>query len=155
MTHLYFGNFKYLYQFITKRILRGIKNYNMRKIVKITAALTSVLFFAAISGLPVSAQSSQKTDSNKKAISPEVLAIVQKSCVKCHINEGMGGLKLSEWDSYTPAKQAAKAKAMCDKVSDKIMPPKRFIENNPGAAPTDADIKTICDWSASLQPAKK
>jgi cytochrome c553 len=127
----------------------------MRKILKMTAALASVLFFAAMSGVPVSAQSTLKTDGNKKSIPSQVMTIAQKSCAKCHIDGGMGGLKLTEWDSYTPGKQAAKAKAMCDKVSGKIMPPKRFIENNPGAAPTDDDIKILCAWSASLQPARK
>ena len=127
----------------------------MKRIIKITAALTSVLIFAAMAGMPVSAQSLQKTTGDKKPIPSEVMKIAQKSCAKCHIDGGMGGLKFTEWDSYTPEKQAAKAKAMCNAVSDKIMPPKNFLKKNPDLAPTDADKKTICDWSASLQPVKK
>ena len=127
----------------------------MRKIIKMTAALMSVLYFTAMAGIPVSAQAAQKSASDKKPIPSEVMKIAQKSCAKCHIDGGMGGLKFTEWDSYTPEKQAAKAKAMCNKVTGKIMPPKNFIKKNPEAAPTDTDIKTICDWSASLQPAKK
>jgi cytochrome c553 len=135
--------------------LKNEKYRIMKKIIKITAALTSVLIFAAMAGMPVSAQSLQKTAGDKKPIPSEVMKIAQKSCTKCHIDGGMGGLKFTEWDSYTQEKQAAKAKAMCAKVSGKIMPPKNFVKKNPGAAPTDADIKTICDWSASLQPVKK
>jgi hypothetical protein len=127
----------------------------MKKIIKITAVITSVLVFAAMAVVPVSAQSSKKTTSDKKPLPPEVMTIAQKSCAKCHIDGGIGGLKFTEWDSYTVQKQTAKSKAICNAVSGKIMPPKRFLENNPGAAPTDADIKIICDWSASLQPAKK
>ena len=71
----------------------------MKRIIKITAALTSVLFFAAMSGIPVLAQSSQKTSSDKKPIPSEVMKIVQKSCTKCHIEGGMGGMKFTEWDN--------------------------------------------------------
>jgi len=126
----------------------------MKKIIKITAALTSVLIFAAMAGMPVSAQSLQKTAGDKKPIPSEVMKIAQKSCTKCHIDGSMGGLKFTEWDSYTVQKQTTKSKAICNAVSDKIMPPKNFLKKNPELAPTDADIKTICDWSASLQPAK-
>ncbi len=148
-------DFRYLYRVIYKRHLLRIKNLVMKKIIRITAATTSVLFFAAMTGIPVLAQSSQKTTGDKKPLPSEVMKIAQKSCVKCHIDGGMGGLKFTEWDNYTPEKQTAKAKAMCNAVSDKIMPPKNFLKKNPEAAPTDADIKTICDWSASLQPAQK
>jgi len=127
----------------------------MKKIIRITAATTSVLFFAAMTGIPASAQSIQNTSGDKKPIPSDVMKIAQKSCVKCHIDGGMGGLKFTEWDSYTAQKQTTKSKAIYDAVSGKVMPPKRFLENNPGAALTEADIKTICDWSASLQPAKK
>jgi cytochrome c553 len=127
----------------------------MKKITKITAALTSVLFFAAMTGMPLSAQAVQNAENGKKPLPPEVLKVAQKSCAKCHIDGSMGGLKFTEWDSYTAQKQTAKSKAICDAVSGKIMPPKRFLGNNPGAALTEADIKTLCDWSASLQPAKK
>jgi len=127
----------------------------MKKIIKIIASITSLLVFAAMAVVPVSAQSLQKTGVDKKPLPPEVMKIAQKSCAKCHIDGGMGGLKFTEWDSYTLQKQTAKSKAMCKAVSDKIMPPKNFLKKNPEAAPTDADIKTICDWSASPQPANK
>jgi cytochrome c553 len=127
----------------------------MKKITKMTAVVTSVLFFTAMTVIPVSAQSSQKISGDKKPLPSDVMNIAQKSCAKCHINGAMGGLKFTEWDSYTVQKQTAKSKAICNAVSGKIMPPKRFLDNNPGAALTEADIKTICDWSASLQPAKK
>jgi mono/diheme cytochrome c family protein len=127
----------------------------MKKIIKMTATLTGVIFFAAMVGMPVSAQAVQKTTDNKKDMPADVMKIVQKSCVKCHIDEGMGGLKFTDWRNYSPEKQAAKSNAICNKVTGKVMPPKRFIKSNPDAAPTQADIRTICDWSASLQPAKK
>ncbi|MGD0340413.1 MAG: heme-binding domain-containing protein [Bacteroidales bacterium] len=127
----------------------------MKKITKMTDTLIGVLFFTAMAGMPVSAQASQKASGDSKAISPEVMKITERSCAKCHINSGMGGLNMSEWDKYTPEKKTAKAKAMCDAVSGRKMPPKNYITNNPGAAITGADIKTICDWAASLQPARK
>ena len=96
----------------------------MKKIIKITAVITSVLVFAAMAVVPVSAQSSKKTTSDKKPLPPEVMTIAQKSCAKCHIDGGIGGLKFTEWDSYTVQKQTAKSKAICNAVSGKIMPPK-------------------------------
>jgi hypothetical protein len=127
----------------------------MKKIIRFTALTTSVLFFVAMTGIPVSAQLSQNTTGDKKPLSSDMMKIAQKSCAKCHIDGAMGGIKFTEWDNYTLEKQTAKSKAICKAVSDKIMPPKNFLKKNPEAAPTDADIKTICDWSASLQPAKK
>jgi len=134
--------------------LEFLKCRIMKKITKMTALVTSVLFFTAMTVIPVSAQSSQKTTSDKKPLPSDVMKIAQKSCTKCHIDGSMGGLKFTEWDSYTVQKQTTKSKAICNAVSDKIMPPKNFLKKNPELAPTDADIKTICDWSASLQPAK-
>jgi hypothetical protein len=64
-------------------------------------------------------------------------------------------LNLSAWDKYTPEKQASKAKAMCKKVTKNKMPPKSYRKNNPDAVLAEEDIKTICNWSASLQVNKK
>lgn len=131
----------------------------MRKITKITAVLTGTLFFAAMTSLPVSAQSSQKPSDEKKVLPQEVMKVVEKSCAKCHMDQSLkmapGGLNFAEWDKYAPEKQAAKAKAVCNAASNSVMPPKNFIKNNPTTAPTQDDIKTLCTWSASFQPDKK
>ena len=105
------------------------------------------------------AQPLSKAGDGKNPIPAVVVKIADKSCVKCHSEPGdfmaLGHLNLSQWDKYSPEKQAAKAKSMCNMVSKDKMPPKKFRENHPDGVPTTEEIKTICDWAESLQIAKK
>jgi hypothetical protein len=106
-----------------------------------------------------SSQPSQKGGPEGKPIPANVVKIAERSCLKCHANGGnemaMMHVNLSDWDKYSPEKQAKKAKLMCKMVSKGKMPPKGFREDNPGAAPTKDEAKVICDWSASIQMPKK
>jgi len=52
-------------------------------------------------------------------------------------------------------KQVEKAAAMCKMVIKGKMPPKSFKKEHPNAAPTPEEVKMICDWSQSIQPAPK
>jgi hypothetical protein len=100
-----------------------------------------------------SSWSPRKDGPAKKPISSEVMKIAERSCVKCHTVGGdkmaMMHLNLSNWDKYSPKKQAKKAKAMCEMVSKGKMPPEGFKGKNPGAAPTKDEVKIICDWATS------
>jgi hypothetical protein len=109
-----------------------------------------------------SAQSSkppQKEGPVSKPIAPGVMKIAERSCVKCHTEGGNGmalmHFNLSNWDKFSPEKQAGKAKDMCKMVSKGKMPPKSFREKNPGAAPTEDETKIICDWATSIKVGKK
>jgi cytochrome c5 len=93
-----------------------------------------------------------KTDS--VAVPPAVHKIMVTSCLACH---GVGGkgmalshVKMSEWSSYSPEKQASKAEDMCKQVTKGKMPPKGFLKDHPEAQLTKEQIATICDWSESL-----
>jgi hypothetical protein len=55
-----------------------------------------------------------------------------------------------KWATYKPEKQADKAKAMCKMVTKAAMPPKSFRNNNPDKVPTEASVRIICNWAASL-----
>lgn len=127
----------------------------MKKLLLFVAAIAGVLSFTAIISSPVSAQSAQ----NKKPIPDDVLMIAKKSCINCHAEPGqklaLSYVNLSKWDNYTTEKQAAKSAAMCKMITKGKMPPKEFKKKNPGFVLTKNEIKTICDWSASLQVAKK
>ncbi len=131
----------------------------MKRIIKISATLYGIVFLAAMTAIPVSAQSMEKGTAGQKAIPPEVMKVMNKSCAKCHLNNEMkmtpGGFNLAAWDKYSAEKQADRARAMCIAISDKSMPPKNFLNNNPGATPTADDIKTVCSWSGLSQAAKK
>jgi hypothetical protein len=105
------------------------------------------------------AQSSTKKGIVSKPISPSVMKIAERSCLKCHTEPGNGmalaHLNLSNWDKFSMEKQADKAKDMCKMVSKDKMPPKSFREKNPDGIPTQKEVKTICDWAQSIQIIKK
>ncbi len=128
----------------------------MKKLLSIAFAAVSVLFFTTLIISPVSAQ---KGNGGGKPIPDDVMKIAEKSCVKCHTLPGNGmalaHVNLSNWDKYSPEKQATKAKAMCNMVTKDRMPPKRFRKNNPDGVPTNAEIKTIYKWAQSLQSTEK
>jgi hypothetical protein len=127
----------------------------MKRFNKVTAILTTIMFITSLSAMPLRAQSVQKPGGDQKPIPADVMKIIQKSCSKCHIDEAMGGLRFSEWDTYTTAKQASKAGAVYKVLTDKIMPPKKFVNKNPDLAPSDADKKLVCDWAATFKAAGK
>ena len=87
------------------------------------------------------------------------MQIAERSCVKCHTEGGNGmalmHLNLSNWDKFSMEKQADQAKDMCGMVSKEKMPPKSFKKDHPNAAPTADEVKMICEWSQSIQPAPK
>ena len=131
----------------------------MKKAIIITFAVLGIVFLTSMIINHSSAQSSQKTGIVSKPISPAVMKIADRSCVKCHTEGGNGmalmHLNLSNWDKFSMEKQADQAKDMCNMVSKGKMPPKSFREKNPGAAPTKDEAKIICDWSKSIQIIKK
>jgi hypothetical protein len=128
----------------------------MKKLVFTAIAGAIVVFFIAMIIQPLSAQ---KGGQMGKPIPADVLKIAEKSCVKCHSEPGSGmalmHLNLSNWDKYSPEKQAAKAEAMCKMVTKEKMPPRKFKESHPDGIPSKEEIKIICDWAQSIKVAKK
>jgi hypothetical protein len=131
----------------------------MKKILKTTAMIACALIFMALFTNTVNAQTEQKPSSTLTVIPADVMKVVEKSCIKCHMEPGnnmaLSRVNLSKWDKYEPAKQASKAASMCKEITKGKMPPKGFRNDHPDAVPTDADKKVICDWSQTLQPAGK
>ena len=131
----------------------------MKKAISITFAVLGIVFLTSMIMNHSSAQSSQKDGIVSKPISPAVMKIAERSCVKCHTEGGNGmalmHLNLSNWDKFSLEKQADKAKDMCKMVSKNKMPPKSFREKNPGAARSKDEVKIICDWATSIQIVKK
>ena len=134
----------------------------MKKAISITFSILGIVFLTSMIMNHSSAEASlpsQKDGTVSKPISSGVMKIAERSCVKCHTEGGNGmalmHLNLSNWDKFSPEKQADKAKDMCKMVSKGKMPPKGFKEKNPGAAPTKDEAKIICDWATSIQIVKK
>jgi len=129
----------------------------MKKIINVSVGL--VLFLSILSVYPVSAQSAKQGKEAGKPIPADVTKIVEKSCGSCHSEPGnfmaLPHVNFTKWDTYSPEKQAAKAKAICDEITNAQMPPKKFRKNHPDSIPTSAEIKAICDWAQSLQVVAK
>lgn len=126
----------------------------MKKLIRIAISSMSVLLMAALSMNTVSARTAAG-----KPLPADVMKIVKKSCMSCHADKGnlkaRTKMNLSKWGNYSTEKQAEKAKGMCSELKKDKMPPKKYREKHPEDVPTQAEVKTICDWSASLQPAVK
>ncbi len=92
------------------------------------------------------------------AIPPAVHQIMTNSCFACHGEGGkamaLSHVKMSEWSSYSPEKQASKADDMCKMVTRGKMPPKGFLKDHPEAVLTQEQITTLCNWSADLNKGK-
>lgn len=134
----------------------------MKNAIGVSFAVLGIVFLTSMIMNHSSAQtlqSSGKDGTAGKAIPSSVMKIAERSCVKCHTEGGNGvammHLNLSDWDKFSPKKQADKAKGMCKMVSKGLMPPKGFNEKNPGAVPTKDEAKIICDWATSIQIVKK
>jgi len=99
----------------------------MKKLLKISIAAIGIFMITALIIIPMTAQSATQNGGGK-AIPESVMKIANKSCVKCHTEGGNGmalmHLNLSNWDKYSPEKQASKAKDMCKMVTKDKMPPK-------------------------------
>jgi len=115
--------------------------------------------FAFSSGKSVpSSDSGSVSKADSSSVPPAVHKIMVTSCLPCH---GVGGkslalskVKMSEWDSYSPEKQASKAEDMCKEVTKGKMPPKGFLNDHPEAMLTPEQITAICNWSAELNKGK-
>jgi hypothetical protein len=131
----------------------------MNKAIILSFSILIVVFLSSMILNKSAAQSSTKKGIVSKPISPSVMKIAERSCLKCHTEPGNGmalaHLNLSNWDKFSMEKQADKAKDMCKMVSKDKMPPKSFREKNPDGVPTQKEVKTICDWAQSIQIIKK
>jgi hypothetical protein len=127
----------------------------MKNIFLILAAIglvaITVSFVPAISKSSSSNGSKQLTTS---AIPDDVKAIFEKSCMGCHSDDASGFAKskvnFSKWDSYEPAKQAAKGSDICNVLTKAKMPPKSVRKSKPELVPTKEQIDLICKWSQTL-----
>ena len=128
----------------------------MKKSIRIIFSVACVLGINALMMTPVTAL---KGSGGGTPIPDKVMKIADKSCVNCHSEPGnfmaISHLNLSAWDKYSPEKQAAKAKAMCNMVTKEKMPPNNYRKNHPEGVPSLDETKTICDWAQSIQVPKK
>ncbi|HET6669742.1 MAG TPA: heme-binding domain-containing protein [Pyrinomonadaceae bacterium] len=102
-------------------------------------------------------------------MTPEVSAILDRSCQDCHsnatrwpwysnvvpaswflvdhVNEGREHLNFSEWGKLDKRRADKRLEEMCEQVSDREMPINSYTWIHHSAKLSDADRKTLCDWT--------
>jgi hypothetical protein len=102
-------------------------------------------------------------------MTPEVTAILQRSCNDCHSNrtvwpwysnvapaswlvshdvrEGRDALNLSEWTRYAPQKQHKLMEEICEQVTEGEMPASQYTLLHRSARLTRADVQAVCSWT--------
>jgi mono/diheme cytochrome c family protein len=97
----------------------------------------------------------QKSASGDGTIPAGISKILDNSCNACHGENGksmaLAHLKLAQWGSYTPEKQADKAADIAKMVVSGKMPPKGYLNNNPAATLSKAQIDSIANWAAGVK----
>ena len=102
-------------------------------------------------------------------MTPQVAAILERSCRDCHSNKtvwplysnmapiswwmsdhvktGRSSVNLSEWGRLAPDKQDRRLREMCDEVMDAAMPLPSYLPMHPNARLSEEDKKILCDWT--------
>ena len=102
-------------------------------------------------------------------MTPEVSGILNRSCQDCHsnatrwpwysnvvpaswflvdhVNEGREHLNFSEWGKLDKRRADKRLEEMCEQVSDREMPIASYTWIHRSATLSDADRKTLCDWT--------
>jgi mono/diheme cytochrome c family protein len=100
------------------------------------------------------AQGAQKECEKSKALPADVTAIIEKSCIGCHSDDGSTLAKshfnFTKWNEYTAEEQTSIGQDILKMVTTGKMPPKKFLKNNPEAKLSTAEKQTISNWAGKL-----
>ena len=142
------------------------------RVLKLSAVVVSLLFLGAQAYRPDRtnpAVDERRTLSANTRLTPEVEAILRRSCNDCHssetawpwysniapaswflkqhVDEGRRELSFSEWASYPKRKRERKLHEMCEQVESGEMPLKSYLPLHPGARLSDEDRRRLCEWA--------
>ena len=112
---------------------------------------------------------SEQTLETNAQVPEDIQRIFQKSCNDCHTNqtnwrwyseiapmswgmvehveEGRTELNFSEWASYETPRKRRKLDEICEQVQTKEMPLNQYVWVHWDAKLSDAEIKSVCDWT--------
>jgi hypothetical protein len=112
--------------------------------------------------------SSQSVESRLQ-VTPQVAAILDRSCYDCHSNktrwpwysnvapvswfvinhvdEGRHTMNFSEWGRYPQRDTDGLLKKICREVTSGGMPLSSYTPLHPGSTLSAEDVKTLCDWT--------
>lgn len=108
-------------------------------------------------------------------VDPAVVAVIDRSCADCHsnrtrwpgyskvapvswlvahdVNDGRRELNVSEWGTYSAAREQKKLARMCKEVRDGDMPPFYYVWMHANAKLAPADVDLLCQWTDSARAA--
>ena len=109
------------------------------------------------------------------SVPQDVTNILERSCQDCHsnktvwpwysqvapvswllvsdVNEGRRNLNFSDWAAYNATRASRKLDQMCEQVDHGDMPLWFYVPLHPNSKLTNADKKTLCDWTKQVRPA--
>jgi heme-binding protein len=144
----------------------------VRRVLKIALVLLAVIVVGIQFVRPARtnpAVDESQTIFTRTQMTPEVAAVLDRSCRDCHsnktvwpwytnvapvswwlsdhVNEGRRNLNLSEWGKLPRDRQDRKLRQICDEVSDGVMPLSSYTPMHPQAKLSEQDKKTLCDWT--------
>jgi len=101
-----------------------------------------------------------------------VQSILKRSCYNCHseqtewpwysniapfswlvisdVTSARAKMNLSGWGKYTKDKQAIKLSRICDRITDKEMPPPRYTMIHSDAVLSQQDKDILCNWANAV-----
>jgi hypothetical protein len=120
-------------------------------------------------GIPDNKPEDNRTLAHDTLVSPDVLAILKKSCFDCHsnqtdfpwyasiapsswlladhINEGRKNLNFSEWQDFSKRKKVGKLEDIQEQVKKGEMPLKSYTLIHKKAILSPEEIQTLIKWT--------
>ena len=142
------------------------------KVLKWSAVVAALLFVGAQGFRPDRTNppvDERRTLRANTRMTPEVEAILRRSCNDCHssetvwpwysnvapaswflkkhVDEGRSELSFSEWATYPKRKRERKLHEMCEQVESGRMPLKSYLPLHPEAKLSDEDRRVLCEWT--------
>jgi len=82
----------------------------------------------------------------------EIVTILKNSCYDCHTSGTQNimanfALDFKKWDQYKDEKKSQLLIKIDEEVSEKNMPPKKYLEGNPGKVLTDKQVELVTKWA--------
>ena len=115
----------------------------------ITAVLAIGLLIAAQSSAPPAQAAVSDIDQDWPE---EIVTLIKHSCFDCHSADAgnvkaKAALNFSKWEDYKLTKKISKLTEIGEKVKEKDMPPKKYLEKNPDAVLSDEEITLLSTWA--------
>jgi uncharacterized membrane protein len=102
----------------------------------------------------VKAQGVQKEAEKSKPVPAAVTAILEKSCIGCHSDDGSSMAKMhvnfTKWSEYSAEEQTSAGQDIAKIVNKDKMPPKKFLKKYPEVKLTEAEKTTLTKWAEAL-----